>query len=341
MAKAKDNNAVKVASVLAFDRKLMPSAGYFYGTNWDDRANETLLPLSEVSVRGVISNRQKGKFNQAKFESDVQKANLQTVDSCALGKEQDTLKVSFTLKVLSGVENPSSCNDEAFLESYRSAVQQYIAEYGFRELARRYAQNIASGRFLWRNRSSAEQLEVHVKVDGAEPLKFDGFAYEQHDFSKEHAELEPLITAIEKALTGEVSNTLLTIDTYALLGKGQPVFPSEELVLNKDTSKFKKSKILYETDGTAALHSQKIGNALRTIDTWYPTYSEKNIAVAVEPFATVTTYNLVLRSPQDKQDFYTLFDKFALGNELETDEQKHYVMSVLIRGGVFGQGKED
>lgn len=344
MAKSKVNQSeavkVKVASVLSFERKLVSSAGYFYGTNWNDRATETLLPLSEISVRGVIANRQKGKYNQAKFEADAQKANLQTVDTCSLGKEQDTLKVSFTLKVLNGVEQPSSCNSEAFQQTYQEAVKQYIEEYGFRELAKRYAQNIASGRFLWRNRSNAEQVEVQVKINGGEPLKFNGFAYDQHDFSKDYPELEPLIVTIEKALSSETESSLLTIDAYALIGEGQPVFPSEELVLNKDTSKFKKSKILYETDGTAALHSQKISNAIRTIDTWYPDFAEKNMAIAVEPYGTVTNFNLVMRNPQHKQDFYTLFDKFAVGGELESAEQKHYVMAVLIRGGVFGQGKD-
>jgi CRISPR-associated protein Csy3 len=39
---------------------------------------------------------------------------LQRVDNCALSPEQDTLKLTFTLKVLSGVENPSACNSEGF-----------------------------------------------------------------------------------------------------------------------------------------------------------------------------------------------------------------------------------
>ena len=37
-------------------------------------------------------------------------------------------------------------------------------------------------------------------------------------------------------------------------------------------------------------------------------------------------------------DFYTLFDKFALGEPLANAEEEHYVMAVLVRGGVFGKG---
>ena len=35
--------------------------------------------------------------------------------------------------------------------------------------------------------------------------------------------------------------------------------------------------------GQAALRDQKIGNALRTIDTWYPAYEERRVPLPVEP----------------------------------------------------------
>ena len=37
------------------------------------------------------------------------------------------------------------------------------------------------------------------------------------------------------------------------------------------------------TMGHAALRDQKIGNALRTIDTWYPRYTEHGRPLPVEP----------------------------------------------------------
>ena len=38
--------------------------------------------------------------------------------------------------------------------------------------------------------------------------------------------------------------------------------------------------------------------------------------------------------------FFTLFDRFATGGTLDEND-KHYVMAVLVRGGVFGEsGKE-
>jgi len=87
------------------------------------------------------------------------------------------------------------------------------------------------------------------------------------------------------------------------------------------------------------MHSQKIGNALRSIDTWYPAYGneeESAGAIAIEPYGAVTNLGKAYRTPKDKQDFYTHFDAWARGGELSTNDQ-HYVMAVLVRGGVFGE----
>jgi len=119
------------------------------------------------------------------------------------------------------------------------------------------------------------------------------------------------------------------------MGFGQEVYPSQELVL--DTGK-SKSKELYKINDKAGMHSQKIGNAIRTIDDWYP---NAEFPIAVEPYGAVTTLGTAFRQPKQKQDFYSLFDNWVLKGEKPAVEQQHYVMAVLIRGGVFGaSGKE-
>ncbi|OUY08205.1 type I-F CRISPR-associated protein Csy3 [Acinetobacter populi] len=337
---AKKENTI--ASVLAFEKKLVPSDGYFYGTNWDNRTEQSALKLIPKSVRGTISNRLKPAVagDPTKLNAEVEKANLQTVDACALGENQDTLKVSFTLKVLGGIENPSACNNETFLQSYNQIAKNYISTYGFTELAKRYALNIANARFLWRNRVGAEKVEVIVTLTGEEkPLTFDAKQYKLNEFNKINDNIQLLTDKIAQALKGELPYLLINIEAYALVGNGQEVYPSEELVLDK--GKGEKSKILYHVNDVAAMHSQKIGNALRTIDTWYPEFDNKQMAIAIEPYGAVTNLGKAYRTPKDKKDFFSLFDKYALGESLENPEQEHYVMAVLVRGGVFGQsGKE-
>lgn len=334
---------IDVASVLSFEKKLVPSDAFLYGAEWDKRENSEPLALIEKSVRGTISNRLKpaAAKDPLKLNAEVEKANLQRVDACALTEHQDTLKVSFTLKVLSGLENPSACNSKDFLETYRTAIAGYSEKFGFTELAKRYAYNIANARFLWRNRIGAEKVEVVVTINGQEPLVFDALSYPLNSFDKTDANLEKLTSAIANSLKEKEAYLLIKVEAYALVGKAQEVYPSEELVLDKNDSKDKKSKILYAVNNVAAMHSQKIGNALRTIDTWYPEFSEHKMPIAIEPYGAVTNLGRAFRTPKDKNDFFTLFDKYSTGEELENDEQQHYIVAVLIRGGVFGKsGKE-
>lgn len=339
---AKNQNT---ASVLAFEKKLVPSDGYMYGTQWDDRNNQTPLQLIEKSVRGTISNRLKAaiKNDPIKLNAEVEKANLQRVDSCALGPEQDTLKLHFTLKVLGGVQQPSACNNALFKQSYSRAVRDYIAKEGFKELGKRYALNIANARFLWRNRVGAENIEVQVNAlnkNAKQSWTFDATQFSTKHFNCDDAAVIELGERIAKTLASDDDFLMLDINCFVQVGRAQDVYPSEELVLDKGNSKTKKSKILYSVKDIAAMHSQKLGNALRSIDTWYPEFEdvEKTAGpIAIEPYGAVTNLGKAYRTPKDKQDFYTFFDKWARGTELERVEDEHYVMAILVRGGVFGE----
>jgi CRISPR-associated protein Csy3 len=341
----------KVASVLAFEKKLVPSDALMYGTTWEKHKDTTAIPLKlqEKSIRGTISNRLKAaiKNDPLKLNAEVEKPNLQRIDSCALGNEQDTLKVKFTLKILSGVQQPSACNDREFNTTLTQAADDYIKKPGFTELAKRYAVNIANGRFLWRNRVGAEEIEIQVKILNKGREKnwiFNAHDFDIRSFNYNTTELDALSNEIADTLSGKEGKTflLLEINAFSKVGKAQDVYPSEELVLDKGNSKSGKSKVLYHVDNIAAMHSQKIGNALRTIDTWYPKYDDIDVGpIAAEPYGAVTNLGTAFRNPKDKADFFTLFDQFATGGKLENDNDKHYVMAVLVRGGVFGEsGKE-
>lgn len=332
-------------SVLAFEKKLVPSDGRMYGTTWESRDQATPLKLQEKSVRGTISNRLTSKDPKtkdvAKLDAAINKPNLQTVDVCALATEQDTLKLHFTLKVLGGLETPSACNNPDFTQQYKTAVRDYVAREGCRELGKRYAVNIANARFLWRNRVGAEDIEVVVNAlnkDSEQTWKFDATKYGTRHFDVNDEQINSLGNRIASTLASPDDFLMLEIICFTKLGKAQEVYPSEELVLDKGNGK--KSKILCDVDEIAAMHSQKIGNALRTIDTWYPEFSdpEKSAGpIAIEPYGAVTNLGKAFRTPSAKQDFYTFFDKFAWGEKLDRPEDEHYVMSIIVRGGVFGE----
>ena len=331
------------ASVLAFERKLDPSDAVFHAGRWDDRANSHAwqpVVVREKSVRGTISNRLKAKDQDpAKLDAAIENPNLQTVDVAALPAEADTLKVQFTLRVLGGAGTPSACNSAAYQAKLLATVQGYVQQHGFGELARRYAANLANGRFLWRNRAGAEQVEVTVEqMQGGQAVhtwSFDALALNTRAVGAINSEakaLSELGQAIAAGLAGS-QHVLLRVTAFVRQGAGQEVFPSQELILDKDSAG--KSKTLYHVDGVAAIHSQKIGNAIRTIDTWYEGAEELG-PIAVEPYGSVATQGKAYRQPKQKLDFYTLLDNWLLKGQVPPVEQQHFVMAVLIRGGVFG-----
>lgn len=340
------NNALKTASVLAFERKLDPSDALLFSGSWRARQSTsgwTPVTVREKSVRGTISNRLKTKDQDpAKLDAAIENPNLQTVDVATLPADADTLKVAFSLRVLSGAGTPNACNNADYQTKLLATVRGYVESVGFGELASRYAYNLANGRFLWRNRIGAEQIEVQVQhmVDGQaqKTWTFDGLALSLRDFTVgASASLQELGAVIAAGLSGQ-NHVLLQVTAFARLGAGQEVYPSQELILDKGSSK--KSKTLYTVSGVAGIHSQKLGNAIRTIDTWHPEVAEVG-PIAVEPYGSITTLGKACRKPGDKMDFYNLLDNWLLKDKVPALEQQHFVMATLIRGGVFGDAGKD
>ncbi|QGU88878.1 type I-F CRISPR-associated protein Csy3 [Erwinia sorbitola] len=331
-------SAIKTASVLAFERKLSNSDAIMMAGTWQAENGWVPVAIQEKAVRGTISNRLKNAIasDNLKLDAEIQKANLQRVDVAALPHTCDTLKVCFTLRVLGDLATPSVCNDQLYQAELTRVINDYITRNGFGELAARYAENIANGRFLWRNRIGAERIRVKVSC-GTEEWEFDGYNYNLRAFSQPEGDLLKLARAIEEGLTGKAF-ALFNVEAQVLLGNGQEIFPSQELVLDTGS---KKSKVLYQVNDIAAMHSQKIGNALRTIDTWYPDADVSEFGpIAVEPYGAVTSRGTAYRQPAKKMDFYTLLDNWITKGKVPDLEQQHFVMATLIRGGVFGEKSE-
>ncbi|PVZ89026.1 type I-F CRISPR-associated protein Csy3 [Serratia sp. S1B] len=342
---------IKTASVLAFERKLANSDALLHAGSWHDRENQAAwqpIVLQEKAVRGTISNRlnkadaKAASDDAAKLDNKIQNPNLQRVDVATLPFNHDTLKVSFTLRVLGNLEQPSACNDQDYQAVLSEKIGDYVREHQFHVLAARYAENLANGRFLWRNRIGAETIEVRIARMEKGSIKqswvFDALGFNLREFTKPQGALVEVAEVIRQGLLGN-DFALLSIEAFVRLGAGQEVFPSQELVLDQGGGKEgKKSKYLYDVGGTAAMHSQKIGNALRTIDTWYSDINELG-PIAVEPYGSVTSRGTAYRQPKEKLDFYNLLDEWVLKDKLPPVEQQHYVMATLVRGGVFGEAE--
>jgi CRISPR-associated protein Csy3 len=138
---------------------------------------------------------------------------------------------------------------------------------------------------------------------------------------------------------------LVSVEAYVKLGKGQHVFPSQEMNMGE------KKKKLFQLEDCAAMHNVKIGNAIRTIDTWYGEQmliksegkdktetvnidAEIKQPIAIEPYGSVTQHGRAYRP--SKNDLYSLMLDWVNSKENVNEDDKKYVVGNLIRGGVFG-----
>jgi CRISPR-associated protein Csy3 len=327
-------------SVLAFDRKLEPSDALMSSGNWENiHDNKAWQPIElfERRNRAVKSNfKQEVLDVEEELQKQIAEANLAWGDDAALMHDNDTLQVSFTLRVVSGLNQPSVCNKVEFENTYCEKIRSYIKS-DLNELASRYAYNIANGRFLWRNRLGSQEIQVRVTHPNlSSPLEFNGYDFSLKNTTSNDSSVQALAKLIKAGLSGD-ENILLTIKAYAKLGEGQRIWPSQEMVLK--SPKGEKSRHLFSLNGVAAMHCEKIGNALRTIDDWYPSFSDIQAPIAIEAYGSVTQRGVAYRS--SRNDFKTLLLRWlnAEGDQGITDKEKHFVVAMLIRGGVFGEGE--
>ncbi|QUM81129.1 type I-F CRISPR-associated protein Csy3 [Moritella sp. 5] len=329
---------LKMPSVLSFDRKLEPSDAVMHSGNWTDidKASKwSAIKLFDRRNRAVFSNFTKEELdNEVLLKDKMGKPNLSWGDDASLPFDQDTLKLSFSLRVLGGIKEPSACNSRAYQDKFTDVISEYISEFGAAELANRYAYNIANGRFLWRNRVGAQDIAIYVKHPSlSEALVFDAYDYPLKNTTAANENVIILAQLIELGLTDR-ENVLIEIEAYVNIGKGQRVWPSQDMVLN--IPKGDKSRHLFSLnvngEAIAAMHCEKIGNALRTIDDWQTDLEQP---IAIEAFGSVTQRGVACRS--SRNDFKTLITKWMTDKDISI-EDKHFVIAMIIRGGVFSDG---
>ncbi len=154
--------------------------------------------------------------------------------------------------------------------------------------------------------------------------------YNLNEFNYDDDKLARLTQIIKQGLVGEQGFCFLEVDAYVKLGAGQHVFPSQEMNMGE------KRKSLFKIKDQAAMHNVKIGNALRTVDTWYE--QDAKFPIAAEPYGAVTQRGQAYRPSSN--DLYTLMINWVNNKEVSPEEQA-YVVSNLIRGGVFSKIGKD
>lgn len=346
----------QLPTMLNYSRSLIPGNGVFVclpeGGNPENENQHRPIEVRQQTVRGTIANfsgvSREGsseETEQAKL-LDPKNANIQRIDTCFLPSDTSRYYLKFSVNIAAHSLAPGACNTIEFSDDMERFALRYRDAGGYQELAGRYLQNILNGRWMWRNRYAVDK-QLSIKLDKT-PV-YNGPIHNDFDADySTHPGYDKLLAAISGALAGEREPARLEIIGSGDLGNGQEVYPSQEFAENKRDNE---GKLLATQpagpDGKvrqAIMHSQKIGNALRTIDDWHDKANQFG-KIPIEPYGVVQQRAQAIRLPQTRDDLYTHLQN--LDQLLETLEsgrptgREHYVMACLVRGGVFsGEGKK-
>ena len=337
---------LKLPTMNAITRSISPSHGLFYSFDSQQQKSKTsdnsavkLQTISLIGTLGSFKEGQKAEKDQKSNKEQKVSSNIQTVDTCYLPPEHDSYALKFTLRIASLVDDAVS-NNEAVLAKFRQFVVDYRENVGGQLLAQRYLSNLINGRFLWRNKYASHKV-VEIRTESfSHQFNIDlNFNFEsEFNDKQDQAAFEQLIEIMAKALFDKDYVTVISVTAMGKIGYGQEIYPSQEFVNN---SKETKSKVLFDVLSrgihVAAFHSQKIGNAIRTIDTWYDDHAIH--AIPVDPFGPDKKNQKLHRAGvgPSHNSIYSIFNRLLDDKKgvAVNSNDGHYLMACFIRGGVY------
>lgn len=337
---------ITLPSMLAYQGSLRPGAAYYHAIL--ENGSKVPVQVERTKGKGTMANYKEAKA--AENPENIGRPNIQEFDVAILPPQTEFFEIGFALSVSPGAMKPYNSNDIGVANALKTLTADYAAKGGMRYLAKLYLSNILSGNWLWRNAQQFESGEITVgyKVDGEKKL----FTSKLTGTGAQGSAPDDLIDVVANALSGGLRVALLHVSAKLEAFPGLEVYPSQEF--KNDDQKDNVSRVFSSVQvapgvNQASMHPQKIGNALRRIDTWYtPLAGFDGAPLAVEPLG-VDASNQVAHRATQKEDFYTLVEgKYDLlmasiataGSAEDITGDVHYVISVLVRGGVFSGDKK-
>jgi CRISPR-associated protein Csy3 len=345
----------KLPGVLAFRRGHIVSDAEMFSRLPDD--TEEPIAVIRHGIRGTQNvNDGKGNEDQKKAATNSSRdvSNIQMTETAKLHPQATALVVRFSLSMLDLDITLDSCTaaDKTEGRNMRASVGDFVARAkksnGIYNVALRYARNIANGRWLWRNRTIASQIEVIVtRRDQSVLAVFDALQVPFHHFDNPSEQEHALARELAAQMRGESMDGLTVAAIIApRIGGNIEVYPSQNYVERKpkgfsrplykighpeplDKNSVQDSRFM----GSAALRDQKIFNAIRTIDTWYPSFEESGFPIPVEPLGASLAQQEFYR--QGKNSSFELFKRLV---QIDPDsDEGMFCIAALDRGGVYGE----
>ena len=345
----------KLPGVLSLNRCVSATDALFFNRMAD--GTESPLYVTRSGLRGTQN------INRATASDRDGVSNIQVTDCAKTASTAVGLVVRMAVGYHPLKDGLNSCalskaDDETLLEGFRNSYLGFIerahASKGLAEVSRRFARNIANGRWLWRNRKFAVSVTTKATA-GDEVFHFNSLSIPLNTFDAYSDDEVKLGSIIAQSLAGE-SFTPLQLEAVIDFGKGLnagiEVFPSQNYLGDKKPDGFARS--LYAVGvrpkqaeglmniessriiGQAAIRDTKAANALRTIDTWFPDFDSYGQPIAVEPAGANLEAQRIFRAGKTSSFSYA-----KQLNNIEPDSPEGmFMIAALVRGGVYSEGAE-
>ena len=334
---------IEIPKKFSVKKSILVSQAELYEFNVSTEEKHNLIYEEQF---GFVTN--KSNYVKKEDAKKLGESNLQTSDNAFLSNYNNLLRINFIITFCPLDFNKYKCQYVSLELKKRlnEVVEEYKNWTKFEELARRYVINILNMSFAWRNIELGLPYQLKIipckSYDFEEPIIFtkDDYGKGKIDFRERNKffiddksindKANILIKLVQSVLSNELDflNFLVIADikTY-----NNEIWPSQKYV------KGELKRHYYTYNGMPAFTRQKVGNAIRTIDTWYTDFQELRIPLPISPFAPDRTSGLAKRLP-NQDDFYT-FEKEILENGKSIKslgDNAHYFIANLIHGGVFG-----
>lgn len=293
---------------ISYSRSLTFGDALIFGKQWgvDGRVSLDAVKVPGRTTRSYVS-LEKESTN-----------NLYEGEECRLPEGTDTLSVNFSFRVNNNAKNPSGNRTDAIKLAAAFHALSATVPLACDKLAGR----IFNGNWAWRNNEECVKKIVSVVIDG---VQFDQQA---------------LAVRMTEALTGG-SPFVADVRGEFQLGSGTEVYPSQ--LMKSGTSdkgkEFYQARLLNGSSLTApAIRGVKIGNAIRTIDTWYDGFEDSD-PIAVEAYGSSLRWSEDFR--RNGNNFFdyigiALADDDSFSKLLALPEnEKVYLLAMMLRGGLF------
>jgi CRISPR-associated protein Csy3 len=338
----KMSKKIKLPSIFTFMRSIEPGLGIFYAL--DEHGKKSIITKEVNKLRATFSG-QKAAISGEKDSSGLAKGNIHIVESAFMPHGSEKLEVAFSVKVLSNSVKTYASNNMDVSKQFTNFVDLYSAAGGINYIAGEYIKAIFRGDFLWRNKSSLTETEITITLNG------ESYTHPIVDFNDDIPEsLQSIVSILTvpfaSALTDKKKSLSMHVSAVGYLEEGMQVFPSQEFTENKSDKAA--SRVLVTAkhkEGQAVIFTaEKIGNALRRVDTWYE--EDAKYPLPVEPLGIDRDMDTARRH-KDKTDFYSLvkdkmIDIMEEMKEGKISSEANFIFACLVRGGLFnGEPEKD